>query len=230
MRLSNEILTEKMKKETRSYIGGQYQPRLREAAEGQPQNRTIEGYAIVFGVESVLLVDYWDAYREIIEPGAVTAEDLKGFDIKMTMYHNREKILARSNKGEGTLNLSVDEVGVKYSFEAPNTPDGDTALELVRRGDLSGSSFMYWTDESNNVRYEKKDDGTLLRHVHKVSQIYDMTIAADPAYTQTNVTAREVEASGIVLNGKKKEHQFKDKLGIQRELSRCKRELEMMGY
>ena len=39
-----------MKKETRSYIGGQYQPRLREAEEGKPQSRTIEGYAIVFGV------------------------------------------------------------------------------------------------------------------------------------------------------------------------------------
>lgn len=219
-----------MKKETRSYIGGQYQPRLREAAEGQSQSRTIEGYAIVFGQESVLLADYWERYREIIEPGAVTEDDLKGFDIKMTMYHNREKILARSNKGEGTLKLSVDEVGVKYSFEAPNTPDGDTALELVRRGDLSGSSFMYWTDEANNVSYEKTDDGVLLRHVHKVSQIYDMTIAADPAYTQTNVTAREVEAKGIVLDEKKEKHQFKDKLGIRRELERCKRELEMMGY
>lgn len=216
------------KKETRSYIGGQFQPKIREAAEGKAPSRTIEGYAIVFGQESRLLVDYWDAYREIIEPGAVTAEDLKGFDIKMTMYHNREKILARSNKGEGTLNLSVDEVGVKYSFEAPNTPDGDTALELVKRGDLSGSSFMYWTDESQNVSYEKTAEGVLLRHVKKISEIYDMTIAADPAYTQTNVTAREVEASGVVLKLKKEESPLPK--GIRREIDRMSRELEMMGY
>lgn len=216
------------KKETRSYIGGQFQPKIREAAEGKAPSRTIEGYAIVFGQESRLLVDYWDAYREIIEPGAVTAEDLKGFDIKMTMYHNREKILARSNKGEGTLNLSVDEVGVKYSFEAPNTPDGDTALELVKRGDLSGSSFMYWTDESKNVSYEKTAEGVLLRHVKKISEIYDMTIAADPAYTQTNVTAREVEASGVVLKLKKADSPLPK--GIRREIDRMSRELEMMGY
>lgn len=216
------------KKETRSYIGGQFQPHIRESKEGQPQSRMIEGYAIVFGQESRLLVDYWDAYREIIEPGAVTEDDLKGFDIKMTMYHNREKILARSNKGEGTLTLSVDEVGVKYSFEAPNTPDGDTALELVRRGDLSGSSFMYWTDESTNVTYEKTAEGVLLRHVNKISQIYDMTIAADPAYTQTNVTAREVEAQGIEIS--KKKHQYKEKEGIRRELDRCRRELDLTGY
>lgn len=217
-----------MKKETRSYIGGQFQPRLREAAEGQTQSRTIEGYAIVFGRESRLLADYWENYREIIEPGAVTAEDLKGFDIKMTMYHNREKILARSNKGEGTLNLSVDKVGVKYSFEAPNTPDGDTALELVKRGDLSGSSFMYWTDEANNVSYEKTDEGVLMRHVKKISQIFDMTIAADPAYTQTNVTAREVEACGVVLKDEKKDEPLHR--NVKREIERMGRELEMMGY
>ena len=59
---------------------------------------------------------------------------MKEMDIKMTMYHNREKILACSTNGEGTLKLTVDDVGVKYSFEAPNTVDGDTALELVKRG------------------------------------------------------------------------------------------------
>lgn len=187
------------KREIRTMTGGEYAPRLREVQEGEAPSRTIEGYAIVFGKESNLLVDYWDAYREIIEPGAITADELKGMDIKMTMYHNREKLLARSNKGEGTLNLSVDEVGVKYSFEAPNTEDGNTALELVKRGDLAGSSFAYWTDESSNVSYEKTAEGVLLRHVKKISQIYDMTIAADPAYNETTVTAREIEQSGITL-------------------------------
>ena len=142
---------DKQKKEIRSGIGGKWKPRYREAVEGEKTSRTIEGYAIVFGVESKILSDYWDNYREIIEPGAITEERLKSMDIKMTMYHNREKILARSTKGEGTLKLSVDEVGVHYEFEAPNTVDGDTALELVKRGDLQGSSFMFWTDEKKSA-------------------------------------------------------------------------------
>ena len=210
---------DKVKREVRTMIGGQYQPKIREV-EGQP-GRTIEGYAIVFGVESNLLVDYWDAYREIIEPGAITAEELKGMDIKMTMYHNREKLLARSNKGVGTLNIIVDEVGVKYSFEAPDTVDGNTALELVRRGDLAGSSFMYWTDEGSNVSYEKTAEGILLRHVKKISQIYDMTIAADPAYNETTVTAREIEQTGISLKIEKKGRDY------IKDLNRQKRELLM---
>ena len=179
------------KKEIRSFIGGQWKPVLREAAEGGGESRTIEGYAIVFGVEGRILADYWDNYREIIELGAITEERLKEMDIKMTMYHNREKILARSNQGEGTLKLRVDEVGVHYEFDAPNTVDGDTALELVKRGDLSGSSFMFWTDERSGVSYEKRSDGIMLRRVKTIGMIYDMTIAADPAYEQTTVAARE---------------------------------------
>lgn len=181
----------KEKQEIRSGIGGKYRPVFREATEGESNSRTIEGYAIVFGVESRILSDYWDNYREIIEPGAITEERLKEMDIKMTMYHNREKILARSTNGEGTLKLTVDDVGVKYSFEAPNTVDGDTALELVKRGDLSGSSFMFWTDEKSGVSYEKRSDGMMLRRVKTIGMIYDMTIAADPAYEQTTVAARE---------------------------------------
>lgn len=185
------------KQEIRSYTGAAV-PRLREA-EGGGESRTIEGYAVVFGVESVILVDWFDAYREIIEPGAVTEADLAGFDVKMLLWHNREKLLARWNKGEGTLRLSVDETGVRYAFDAPRTPDGDTALELVRRGDLAGSSFAYWADESGcAVRYEKLDDGTLLRHVQRIGEIYDTSIVSDPAYQQTSVTTREIPAGLLV--------------------------------
>lgn len=190
-------MSEENKREIRSF-GGQFQPRLREAADGG-ESRTIEGYAIVFGVESRLIRDWYEDYVEIIEPGAITEAELNTMDIKMTLFHNREKLIARSNQGEGTLRLSVDATGVRYEFEAPHTPDGETALELVRRGDLAGSSFTFWSDEKSSVRYEMKADDTLVRHVQHLDRVYEMTIASDPAYQQTSVTAREVSAAGIRL-------------------------------
>lgn len=196
------------KREIRSFSGAG-QPRIREA-EGGGESRTITGYAIVFGVESKLLVDWYEAYREIIEPGAVTAEDLLKWDIKMTMWHNREKLLARWNKGEGTLRLSVDEVGVKYEFEAPQTADGNNALELVKRGDMSGSSFIYWADEDHSVNYTKNDEGVIIRHVNKIDMIMDMTIASDPAYAQTTVSAREVAAHGVDIQTDEQKKQQKE--------------------
>lgn len=191
---------EEVKREVRSYVGDRFQPRLREEVEEGGNRRTIEGYAIVFGVRSRLLADYWENYYEVIEPGAITEDQLREMDIKMTMWHNREKLLARSNKGEGTLKLSVDEIGVKYEFEAPDTADGNNALELVKRGDLAGSSFTFWSDERSSVRYTTDDEDILTRHVERIDRVFEMTIASDPAYTETSVTAREVEAAGVKLH------------------------------
>jgi len=211
---------EKETREVRTYADGKFQPHLREAADGG-ESRTIEGYAIVFGVRSVLLADWYDRYYEVIEPGAIDEERLREMDIKMTMFHDREILLARSNKGQGTLRLSVDEIGVKYEFEAPRTCDGDNALELVRRGDLTGSSFTFWSDERSSVRYELLDDDVLLRHVDRIDRVYEMTIAADPAYTETTVTAREVEAAGIKLPGKQDEESQRE---TQEEITKKLRE------
>lgn len=193
------------KREVRSYIGGKFQPHFREVPDEEGGGRIIEGYAIVFDVQSRLLSDYWENYYEIIESGAITEESLREMDIKMTIWHNREKLLARSNKGVGTLKLTVDEIGVKYEFEAPDTADGNNAWVLTKRGDLSGSSFSYWSDERSSVRYTTDENDILVRHVERIDKIFEMTIASDPAYTETNVTAREIEMTGFKLPDKKGE-------------------------
>lgn len=192
-------------------LGVVTQLRLREATQDGEESRTIEGYALKFGVRSRLLCDWWNNYYEVLEPGCLTKETLDRQDIKLTMFHDRQLILARSNKGEGTLSYEVNDEGVKFWAEMPHTADGDKALELVKRGDIAGCSFCYSTDESgseNAVSYERLDekdedgDSILLRHVKRIDNVYDFTLAADPAFEQTSVTRREVEAKGIDLGGK----------------------------
>ena len=187
--------------------------KLREAPDGG-ESRVIEGYALKFGVRSRLLCDWWDYYYEVLEPGCVTREMLDAQDIKLTMFHDRQLILARSNKGKGTLNYEIDAVGVKFWAEMPHTVDGDKALELVQRGDIAGCSFCYSTDEQdseNAVSYERIDEKTegggdiLVRHVKRIDAVYDFTLAADPAYEQTSVTRREVEEAGVDLSDKQPE-------------------------
>lgn len=173
---------------------------IREAAEGE-QSRTITGYAILFGVPSAPLWSDEDSEaREVIAPEAVTKELLDGQDIKMTMFHDRQLILARSNKGAGTLTYSVDEKGVQFEFEAPNTVDGDKALELVKRGDISGCSFAFTTryyDDACVERSAKVVNGVtmIMYTVRAITGIYDFTLAADPAYPDTSVEAREFAKS-----------------------------------
>lgn len=201
------------KKRTIAIVSGL---RIREATDGA-ESRTIEGYALKFGVRSRLLCDWWNNYYEVLEPGCVTREMLDKQDIKLTMFHDRQLVLARSNKGNGTLSYEVDKVGVKFWAEMPHTVDGDKALELVSRGDIAGCSFIYSTDEGdreNAVSYErlneKGDDGEdiLLRHVKRIDNVYDFTITTDPAYEQTDVSKRDVEAAGIKFEQQPKPKQI----------------------
>lgn len=201
------------KKRTIAIVSGL---RIREATDGA-ESRTIEGYALKFGVRSRLLCDWWNNYYEVLEPGCVTREMLDKQDIKLTMFHDRQLVLARSNKGNGTLSYEVDKVGVKFWAEMPHTVDGDKAFELVSRGDIAGCSFIYSTDEDdseNAVSYErldeKGDDGEdiLLRHVKRIDNVYDFTITTDPAYEQTDVSKREVEAVGIKFEQQPKPKQI----------------------
>lgn len=157
--------------------------------------RTIEGYAIVFNKESRVMFDVQKKrfFVEVIKRGAVTDDDIKGWDIKALMEHDKSRLLARSFNGSGTLQLSVDDYGVKYRFDAPNTVEGDNALEMIRRRDIFGSSFAYVADEKVNVSYTKRNDGILFREVKKLNRMFDVSPVSDPAYFGTDVNVRSLD-------------------------------------
>lgn len=172
--------------------------RVREAGEGEAPSRVITGYAILFDTPSApLWEDDREVVREVIAPEAVTRELLDASDIKMTMFHDRQLILARSKNGAGTLSYDIDERGVSFEFEAPHTADGDKALELVKRGDIAGCSFAfttYYFDEGHVTRDVTEEDGKTATTytVRAITGIYDFTLAADPAYPATNCELREL--------------------------------------
>ena len=165
---------------------------LREASDGG-ESRTIAGRAIVFDTPSTVLAQGRDwEVREIIAREAVTRQLLDASDIKMTMFHDRQLILARSNHGQGTLRYEVKPDGVYFEFEAPNTNDGDKAIELVRRRDIAGCSFAFVADYSDREKVEyscETVDGREIETytVREIEDIRDFTLAADPAYRETDV-------------------------------------------
>ena len=159
------------------------------APDAEGESRTIVGTAIVFNAESEVLDDWGERFREIIRPEACTMEFLNSQDIKMNMLHDRALTIARCNKGEGSLRLSVDEKGVNFEFEAPKCDIGDRCLEMVKRGDYSGCSFEFWPGE-----YDKIVDGNDVTIIHnRFEFISALTIGMDPAYRQTTVNVRELE-------------------------------------
>ena len=146
-------------------------------------DRTITGQAIVFGSESKDL----GGFTEIIEPTAIDDTLINNSDIVMLYNHNEDDgILARSNKGKGTLKISIREDGVDFSFKAKNTAKGDEVLESVKNGDLSACSFAFRV-ASGGDKFEKRSDGSYLRTIKKIELLRDFSIVSNPAYEKTSV-------------------------------------------
>ena len=199
-----------MKKlEIRSF-GGDAAPKI--------EGRTIDGYAIVFNQRSEVMLDWTDEgirrFVEVVDPSAVDEALLLSSDIRALIEHNRERLLARYNKGVGTLSLTIDEHGLRYSFDAPNTADGDYAVEMVGRGDISGSSFAFRAKDSDT---EWAKEGNLwVRTIKRFSLLRDVTITTDPAYTQTEVSVRSLEEMDKPIEEEKKDLPYKVKLQLLR--------------
>lgn len=158
---------------------------IRTASEDK-DSRTIEGYALVFNSLSEDL----GGFREQIIPEAVDGM-IEASDILALLNHDQSRgVLARSRYGKGSLNLEIDEVGLKYRFEAPHTALGDEVLEYLRRGDITSSSFAFVIEADN---WEKQSDGTYIRTIKKFRRLYDVSPVFEPAYQQTSVCARFAE-------------------------------------
>lgn len=145
-------------------------------------SRLVEGYAIIFNSESNDL----GGFKEIIDTRALEGVIEKS-DILCLLNHNEDKgVLARSKYGEGSLNLEIDERGLKYMFEAPNTALGDELLEGLKRGDITSSSFAFTVGKDN---WEKREDGSYLRTIVSIQELYDVSPVYRAAYDATSVKA-----------------------------------------
>ena len=164
---------------------------VREAApDAEGESRVITGTAIVFNAESEVLDDWGTKFREVIKPEACSMEFLNSQDIKLNLLHERSMAIARANKGEGSLLLSVDERGVHFEFEAPKCDIGDRALALIRSGVYSGCSFEFYPEDYD---VEEREGGKEVKIIHKKFRaLTALTIGMDPAYKQTSVNAREL--------------------------------------
>lgn len=151
-----------------------------------PESRIVEGYALVFNKESRDL----GGFTEIIDPSSLDGV-IDRSDILCLLNHNEEKgLLARSKFGKGSLSLSVDETGLKYRFEAPNTALGNELLEGLKRGDITTSSFAFTIE---NDKWEKRDNGTYLRRITKFKELFDVSPVYKEAYPDTSVACRKMK-------------------------------------
>src|SRR3990167_4007738 len=99
---------------------------------------TISGYAAVFNKETTI-GGMW-GWREVIAPGAFD-EAVDRDDVRALFNHDPNMLLGRTLSE--TLALSVDSRGLKYEVMLPDTANARDVRTLIKRGDVSGSSFAF---------------------------------------------------------------------------------------
>lgn len=165
---------------------------IRKAEISSAVGRTVSGYAVRFESESVNLGIM--GFVEIIHRGAITDETIKSSDVFALLNHNENIVLARCNRGTGSLSLKVDNDGVFYEFEAPNTANGEELLEHIKRGEISQSSFAFSvSSEDGAEKWTKRSDGIIVREIFKIARLYDISPVYQPAYKETTCSKRALE-------------------------------------
>lgn len=153
----------------------------------EAESRKVEGYASVFNSRSKDL----GGFTEIIDPAAFNGV-IERSDVLALLNHDQDRgVLARSRKGVGSLTLTVDERGLHYSFDAPNTALGNELVEGLKRGDISTSSFAFTVA---GERWDKDEDGRYVRTITQIDKLYDVSPVYNEAYEDTTVALRSLDA------------------------------------
>lgn len=151
------------------------------------------GYAAVFHRDG----DAGTEYRlgpdvvERIAPTAFNRALQEKHDARALFNHDPNMLLGRA--GAGTLRLSVDQRGLKYEIDIPDTQVGKDVATSIARGDLAGSSFAFSINGKTGQRFEKGKDYDV-RHILDVD-LFDVGPVTYPAYEGTTTGLRSGDCS-----------------------------------
>jgi Escherichia/Staphylococcus phage prohead protease len=155
---------------------------VRKAGDGKA---TIRGLAAVYDS----LSDNLGGFRERIEPGAFDKTEMS--DVRGLFNHDSNYVLGRTKSK--TVRLSVDKKGLNYEIDLPDTQTiRDLVLAPIERGDVDQSSFGFIVGGGND-EWVEDDEGRLIRTIHRVAELFDVSPVTFPAYRDTSVGARSAK-------------------------------------
>ena len=177
----------------------------------------VEGYALRFNKLSNDL----GGFVEEISPEALKEADLS--DVRALIDHDSSKVLGRTTSE--TLELTVDDEGLYFRCQLPNTSYAKDLYENIRLGNINQCSFGFILDEDGDS-FEKRDDGLFKRTLRKIKSLFDVSIVTYPAYDDTDVAPalRSIEA----IKESEQEEVRKAQQEEQRKLDLAKAQIELL--
>lgn len=139
--------------------------------------RQISGYAVMFNQPSKPL-----PFIEYISPSAFKDVDMT--EVQLLYAHDYDNILARVDSG--TLSLTVDDKGLFFSAQIPDTTLGNDVYENIGNGNLKGLSFSADIAPGGD-NWDTQDDGTVIHTINQFAHLSEISLTSIPAYTETSV-------------------------------------------
>jgi len=145
------------------------------------EKRTFGGYAAKFNTESKNL----GGFIERIDPGFFNKSRGDGWPDVIARYNHDDNMLLGTTAAS-TLRLAVDNVGLEYEVDPPQSRED--VFELVQRGDVAKSSFAFQMFEDD---WTASDQGFPMRTLVS-GKLVDVAPVNIPAYDDTTVGLRSL--------------------------------------
>lgn len=171
----------KMKEMKRKMDKNKIEKRLAnvEFKEAEDSKMVLEGYALVFGQET-LIGDEEHGFIESIDRNALANTNLK--DVPMKYNHN-DSFLIIARTRNNSLQLMVDEIGLKVRAELIDTESNKDIYKMVKAGLLDKMSFAF-TVSSQDI---DRSGDIPKRTITGIDRLYDVSVVDLPAYDQTSI-------------------------------------------
>lgn len=145
----------------------------------------IEGYAVKFN-EEALIGSVEHGFLETIEPYALSGANMKDVPLK---YNHQDNFLVLARTRNKSLELEIDEVGLKIKAELIDTASNQDIYKMVKSGLLDKMSFAFTVKSQTWDRTGEVPK----RIINEIERLYDVSIVDVPAYEGTSIYARSLE-------------------------------------
>lgn len=155
---------------------------IRALEDEQSERMIVEGYAIVFDEPTDL------GYIEVIERGALDNCDMSDVCLK---YNHEDTVLIMARTRNKSLQLTVDDHGLKIYAELIDTSSNRDIYKSIRAGLLDKMSFAFLVSDANWDTVDGQD----IRRITGIGKLFDVSVVDVPAYDQTEIYARSKEVA-----------------------------------
>lgn len=162
------------------YRSIKFETRVEEKQEGG-KKLVLRGYPILFNTDTSIY-DYWyGEVRETILPTALEGTDLTNVYLVGGHEITPDKVLGRNNIN---MRMEVDETGLFFECELPNTQYARDIYNLIEAGIIDGMSFGFTCSDEIN-------ESTKTRTITHIDELFEVTITPFPAYKEASVIVQK---------------------------------------